>query len=343
MDKVRWGLLSTANINKALIPAIRASQRGELVAVASRSKENAAAYAKEWEIPQSFGSYQEMLDSGEVDAVYIGLPNHLHAEWSIKAMQAGVHVLCEKPFAPTLEEVDAMIAARDDTGMVLAEAFMYRHHPQTKIAGEWAHAGKLGEISLVRGAFDFFLPQKRRQPDALDVRLVPEYGGGCLWDVGVYPLSFAQFIMGAPPAWVFGSQQLGKTGVDEFFTAQMGYSQKLDFSENSSFSFAQISASFKTPFHTFIEIVGTEGRVYLTKPFVGHHEGRKMTFYPNGGDPEAISVPEKELYLGEVEDMHAAILDGEPNYLRLAETRNHVKTVLALYESAEKGQVISIQ
>ncbi len=333
MNNVRWGLLSTANINKALIPPIRASRRGELVAVASRSKENAAAYAKEWEISQSFGSYQELLDSGEVDAVYIGLPNHLHAEWSIKSMKAGVHVLCEKPFAPTLEEVDAMIAARDETSRVLAEAFMYRHHPQTKIAGEWAHSGNLGDITLVRGAFDFFLPQKRRQADALDVRLVPEYGGGCLWDVGVYPLSFVQFIMEGAPEWVFGSLWLGETGVDEVFVGQMGFGS----------AFAQISSSFKTPFHTFIEIVGTEGRLYLTKPFVGHHEGRHMNFYPKDGDPEEISVPEKELYLGEVEDMHAAILDGEPNYLSLEETRNHVKTVLALYESAEQGEVISIQ
>ncbi len=333
MNKIRWGLLSTANINKALIPAIRASQRGELVAVASRSKEKAEAYAQEWEISQAFGSYQEMLDSGEVDAVYIGLPNHLHAEWSIKSMQTGVHVLCEKPFAPTLEEVDAMITARDETGMVLAEAFMYRHHPQTKIAGEWAHSGKLGEITLVRGAFDFLLSPDRRNPDTLDVRLVREYGGGCLWDVGVYPMSFAQFIMGGPPDWVFGSQWVGETGVDEVFTGQMGYGTSL----------AQISSSFKTPFHIFIEIVGTEGRLYLTKPFVGLHEGRSMNFYPKDGAPEEITVPEKELYLCEVEDMHAAILDGEPNYLSLEETRNHVKTVLALHESAKTNKVISIQ
>jgi len=337
MNKVRWGLLSTANINRALIPAIRASHRGELVAVASRSNEKAEAYAQEWEIPQYFGSYQELLDSGAVDAVYIGLPNHLHAEWSIKAMQSGVHVLCEKPFAPTLKDVDAMIAAREETDMVLAEAFMYRHHPQTKIAGEWAHSGKLGEIKLVRGAFDFYLPESQRQPENLNVRLVPEWGGGCLWDVGVYPMSFAQFIMGGPPDWVFGNQWVGETSVDEVFAGQMGY-----LTENGT-SFAQISSSFRTPFHTFIEIVGTEGRLYLTKPFTGLHEERQMTFYPKEGDPEEFSVPDKELYLGEVEDMHAAILDEEPNYLRLGESRSHIATVLALYESAKAGKVVNIQ
>ena len=112
MSKVRWGLLSTARINRRLIPAIRASRRGELVAVASRSEESAAAYAAQWEIPQVFGSYDAMLNSGAVDAVYIGLPNHLHAEWSIRAMEAGVHVLCEKPFAISVAEVDAMTTAR---------------------------------------------------------------------------------------------------------------------------------------------------------------------------------------------------------------------------------------
>ena len=113
--KIRWGLLSTANINRRVIPAIRQSEQGELVAVASRTAESAIQYANNWDIPQAFSSYQEMLESGSVDAVYIGLPNHLHSEWSIKAMQAGLHVLCEKPFALTLEEVDAMITVHVPT------------------------------------------------------------------------------------------------------------------------------------------------------------------------------------------------------------------------------------
>ncbi len=147
--KVRWGLLSTAHINRRLIPAIRASKRGELVAVASRSLSKAEDYAANWNIPVAFGSYQDMLDSGQIDVVYISLPNHLHAEWSIRALQAGVHVLCEKPFAITLEQVDQMIETSRQTEKVLAEAFMYRHHPQTKIVGEWVRSGRLGEIRLV--------------------------------------------------------------------------------------------------------------------------------------------------------------------------------------------------
>ena len=177
METVRWGLVSTANINRRLIPAIRASKRGEMAAVASRSQSSADAYASKWRIPKAFGSYEAMLRSDSVDAVYISLPNHLHAEWSIRAMESGKHVLCEKPLAITLEEVDSMVKASEDTGCVLAEAFMYRHHPQTKIAGEWVRGGRLGDINVVTGVFNFKLENRD------NVRLVQEYGGGCLWDL----------------------------------------------------------------------------------------------------------------------------------------------------------------
>ncbi|HSF82142.1 MAG TPA: Gfo/Idh/MocA family oxidoreductase [Anaerolineales bacterium] len=325
--KVRWGLLSTANINRRLIPAIRASKRGELVAVASRSLSKARAYANKWEIPLAYGDYAQMLSSGAIDAVYISLPNHLHAEWTIQALTAGVHVLCEKPMALTLAEMDAMITASRVSGRVLAEAFMYRHHPQTKIAGNWAHSGRLGDICLVRGVFNFALHARD------NVRLVPEYGGGCLWDVGVYPLSFAQFIFGEAPYRVAGSQWLGDSGVDETFSGLLEYSGN---------RMAQISSAFRTPWFTQAEIIGTKGRLTINRPFVGLEQGRRMVFHPEKGDPLEIQVPEKELYLGEVEDMHAAILDGAPNYLTLSETRDHIRTVLGLYESARTGNFIRL-
>ncbi len=310
MHKVRWGLLSTASINRVLIPAIRASRRGELVAVASRQPSKASDYARKWDIPQSFGGYQEMLDSGAVDAVYISLPNDMHAEWSIRAMRAGLHVLCEKPFAISLEQVDAMTAASRETGCVLAEAFMYRHHPQTNLAGQWVRSGNLGEVTLVRGCFDFQLSEDERGPNTFNVNLPIEQGGGCLWDVGVYPLSFAQFIMGGPPRWVLGSRWLGNTGVDEVFAGQMGYAARNAAAATSpATSIAQIASSFRTPLHTFMEIVGTEGRLHLNKPFIGMEENRQMTFYPHDGDAQTIAVPEMDLYLGEVEDIHAAVLD----------------------------------
>jgi len=324
---VRWGLLSTANINRKLMPPIRASQRGELTAVASRDLGKAQAYAAQWEIPHAFGSYQEMLDSGKVDAVYISLPNHLHAEWTIRALNAGVHVLCEKPFAITLEEVDQMIAASQQSGRVLAEAFMYRHHPQTKIVGEWVRSGRLGEITQVWGVFNFQTEVRD------DVRLVPEFGGGCLWDVGVYPMSFAQFVYGGPPEEVSGLQWTGDTGVDETFVGQMRY---------PGGGLAQIASSFRNPFNIQMEIIGREGRLSLNRPFTAVDDNPHLLFHTKDDDLQEIPVPEQELYIGEVEDMHDAILDGAHPYLTLAETRDHVRTVLALYESAQSGQLVRL-
>ncbi|MDA0244994.1 MAG: Gfo/Idh/MocA family oxidoreductase [Chloroflexi bacterium] len=325
---VRWGLLSTANINRRLIPAIRASARGELVGVASRTAASAAAYSAEWDIPHPFASYEAMLASDQIDAVYIPLPNHLHAEWSIKAMRAGKHVLCEKPFAISLAEVDEMTAVAAQTGRVLAEAFMYRHHPQTKLALEIVRSGRLGDVLHLQATFNFTMN------DPANVRLKPEWGGGALWDVGIYPVSLAQAIFGGAPERVMGTQWVGKTGVDEVFSGQLIYSGQ---------RVAHVVGAFCLPWHTYAEITGTAGRLVLTRPFVGQdHPERRMTFYPNGGEAEEIPVPDEYLYQGEVEDMHDAILDGRPTYLTLAETRHHIQTILALYESARQGTAVSL-
>jgi predicted dehydrogenase len=328
MGSIRWGLLSTANINRRLIPAIRASERGELVAVASRRQAEADAYAAEWDIPRAFGSYEAMLASGEVDAIYIGLPNHLHAEWTVRALEYGIHVLCEKPFAISLAEVDHMLDAARDNGRVLAEAFMYRHHPQTKIAGDWVRGGKLGEISVMRGVFNFAMGKRD------NIRLVPEWGGGSLWDVGVYPLSLAQYFMGGTPVWVHGDQWVGPSGVDESFTGTLHYNNG---------AMAQISSAFRTPWYTHFDVMGTAGRLVLTRPFTGlEGDARRLTFVGPDDLEQEIPVPEQELYIGEVEDMHDAILTGRPPYIGLNETRDHVRTVLALYESARRGERVYV-
>jgi xylose dehydrogenase (NAD/NADP) len=328
MNKIRWGFVSTANINRRLIPAIRQSPRGELVAVASRRQEVAEPYAAEWDIPQSFSSYEEMLNSDAVDVVYISLPNHLHAQWTIEALRAGKHVLCEKPFALTLDDVDKMVWTARKNNLVLAEAFMYRHHPQMKTVGEIVSAGRLGEVIQVRAAFNFKASSRE------NIRLIPEYGGGSLWDVGIYPVSFAQYIMGEPPQWVMGDQWEGDTGVDETFAGQLHY---------SGGRMAQITCAFRAPFYTMAEVIGTEGRLHLARPFVGVSQVENpIILYPADGEPELIPLPQEHLYLGEVEDMHAAILDGTPNYLTLAETRNHIRTALALYESARTGQIVTL-
>ena len=155
--KLNWGLLSTARINQDLIVPLTASRRTRLLAVASRSQSTADAYASKWNIPRAHGSYESLIHDPEIDVIYNSLPNNLHAEWTIKALRAGKHVLCEKPIALTLAEMDAMVQAVQETGCVLAEAFMYRHHVQTLKIKEMIDAGELGRIQLIRGAFTYTL------------------------------------------------------------------------------------------------------------------------------------------------------------------------------------------
>jgi predicted dehydrogenase len=279
-----------------------------------------------------------MLESSEVDVVYISLPNHLHAEWTIKALQAGVHVLCEKPFAISLAEVDAVIHASQESGITVTEALMYRHHPQTRIVQDLVRDGKLGQITAMRGVFTFLFGEEARSPGSLNVRMVPEYGGGCLWDIGIYPLSYAQNLFGGLPDWVIGSQVVGPTDIDEVFTGQMGYSGR-----NGKEILVQICSSFNSPYHTRIEITGREGRLEITRPFGNIDRKAKVLLTDKKGRTRKLSIPRKSLYLGEVEDLESAILDGKEQLISLQETRNHVITLLALYHSARTGQTVQLQ
>ncbi|HSM72798.1 MAG TPA: Gfo/Idh/MocA family oxidoreductase, partial [Anaerolineales bacterium] len=190
-DKMlNWGLLSTARINRALIPPLQISKRNRLLAVGSRTQESADAYARDRKIERAHGSYEALLADADIDVIYNSLPNHLHAEWTIKAVEASKHVLCEKPLALSVEEVDAIKAAAHKHGRVVAEAFMYRHHPQTLKVQELVRNGSLGILKLIRGSFSFVLSREG------DVRLNPEWGGGSIWDLGCYPISYTRTVVG---------------------------------------------------------------------------------------------------------------------------------------------------
>ncbi len=252
MTHLRWGLLGTARINRLLIPAIRAGARSELAAVASRTLERATAYAAEWQIPRAMGSYDALLADRDVDAAYIPLPNSLHEPWTVKALDAGKHVLCEKPLAISVDEVDAVAAAADRSGKVAAEAFMYRHHPLTRAVQEIAASGRLGRIRSYKGAFTFPLARDG------DVRLDPALGGGSLWDVGCYPLTYANFLADAAPAEVFGWQQTSPRGVDLEFSAMMRYADG---------AIAQFDSGFIGPFRAEMEVAGTGGVLRVARPF----------------------------------------------------------------------------
>ena len=325
-EKLRWGLLSTAKINAALFKPLAKSKRNTLFAVGSRSEESAQAYAAEHGIPRAHGSYEALLADPEVDVIYNSLPNHLHAEWTIKALEAGKHVLCEKPFALTLAEVDAMTEAAQRTGKALAEAFMYRTHPQTFKVKEIIDSGKIGKILLIKGGFTFTF----NRPG--NYRLDPAFGGGALWDVGCYPINYARSMLGLEPLEVFGWQATGESGIDESFSGQMRFPGDVH---------AQFDCGFRGPFRAFIEIVGEQGTLEIPSPF---HAGKKSEILLiRDGKTKTIEIKGQHQYLGEVEDMADAILLGKAPHISLADSRANVAAILALYKSAKTGKVVKLK
>jgi len=322
---LRWGILGTAHINRRVIPPLRVSPRNRLLAVASRDRARAEAYAKEWGIDRAHGSYEALLADPEIDAVYIPLPNHLHVEWTVRAAGAGKHVLCEKPLALTMAEVDRAEAAARDSGVVVAEAFMYRHHPQTLKVKELVDGGAVGTVRFVRGTFSFPLTRSG------DVRLDPAMGGGALWDVGCYPLSFTRFVLGAQPVEVFGHATMGPTGIDETFAGQMVFPGGV---------LAQLDCGFRAPLRKGFEVAGSEGVLFVSRPWMP--EPGKPLVLTRGDEVEEIEVPGEDKYLLEIEDLADAVRLGRPPRVSLEDTRGNTAALLALLESARTGRVVRL-
>jgi predicted dehydrogenase len=320
---LNWGLLSTARINRAVIPPLRASKRNRLLAVASRTRETAEAYAREWNIPRAHASYEALLSDPEIDVVYNSLPNHLHAEWTIRAVEAGKHVLCEKPLALDVSEVDAIRRAATKHGRAVAEAFMYRHHPLTLRAQELVMSGALGALMLIRGSFSFVLSRED------DIRWRPEFGGGSLRDIGCYPVSYARTMAGADPVEVYGAGVSSRTGVDVTFCGQMQFAGGL---------LAQFDCSFAAPYRTFMEVVGTEAILEAPYPFKPGLDAHMIL--RRGERAETITAPGQELYSGEVEDMADVILEGRSPRVPLSDSRANVAVLAALLESARVNKPI---
>src|SRR5436190_8919232 len=209
-NAVKWGIISTANINRNVIPGAHASPKVDLVAVASRAQARADEYAKTWGIERAYGSYDALLADPDIEAVYISLPNSMHCEWAIKALEAGKHVLCEKPLSRHASDVEAAFDAADRTGRLLSEAFMYRHNPQTRRAKQLVDEGAIGELRLIRAAFSFSLY------DEDNIRLSTALEGGALMDVGCYAVSGSR-LFGGEPERVYGEAWLGPSGTDWVF------------------------------------------------------------------------------------------------------------------------------
>jgi D-xylose 1-dehydrogenase (NADP+, D-xylono-1,5-lactone-forming) len=324
--RLRWGLLGTGRINRAVIPPLRESERHELVAVASRTGERAAAYAAEWGIPKAVAGYDTLLADPDIDVVYVALPNALHAEWTARAARAGKHVLCEKPLVTTREQWQTVADAAGATGVVVAEAFMYRHHSQTLAVGRLVADGQIGEVQLVRGSFTFTLTREG------DVRLRPDLAGGSLWDVGCYPVSYARLIVGAEPDEAFGMATMGPTGVDVSFAGQLRF---------PGGAVAQFDCGFQSPFRTDIEIVGRDGVILVPHPFKpGPAERITVT---RAGATEAVEIPGEPLYSGEIDDMADAVQGRRPARVTLADSRGNLAAILALYDSARDRRPVRIE
>lgn len=342
-QRVRWGLLSTARINERLIGPLRETDRSELLVVASRDREKAEKYADHWEIPRFHGSYEELLSDPEIDAVYISLPNGLHAEWTVKCADAGKHVLCEKPLALTIEEVDQIGNAAERNGVVVQEAAMMRYHPQTEYVQQLVEEGAIGRIRLLRGIFAYVLDNPH------DVRMDPAQGGGCLWDLGSYCIRFMRTVMQQEPVEVVASEIKNTQGVDSSFAGQMRF---------SSGTHAQFFCSLQTFAHVEADLFGTDGRMQLTSPWVNHldrdahvhlirHDGSSRKGNWDDGmlnqSVDSKTYTKINAYADEVRSMVTSILDGADPVLPLSDSRQNTIAVLALFESAKKGRAVKIE
>jgi len=322
---LRWGLLSTARINRALIEPLRSSKNSTLSVVASRSLEKAAEFAKAWEIPRYHSSYEALLADPEIEVIYNCLPNSMHAEWSIKAMQSGKHVLCEKPLTTNLKEMDEVISEARNTGMVITEAFMYRHHPQTLLVKQLVDHGDIGNLQIIRGSFCYTNTRSN------DVRFNPALGGGSLWDVGCYPISYARYITGKEPIEVYGHQVTGPTGVDLLYVGQLVFPGGV---------ISQFESSFITPFKALMEITGDHGRIIISEPY---KPGRRTKLIlERDGQTQTISIRGAKLYHGEVEDIENAILHGKPPRISHEDSRANIAAIEALYKSVSLSKPISL-
>jgi D-xylose 1-dehydrogenase (NADP+, D-xylono-1,5-lactone-forming) len=317
IEPVRWGILGTARINTKWLAGARGTPTAEVVALGSRSRERGEAFAETHGIPRVHDSYEALLGDPEVEAIYDSLPNALHHPWTMRALEAGKHVLCEKPYSRHPEEVVEAFDLAESSGLVLSEAFMWRHHPQAAALRELLPG--LGPIRLVRASFGFPLE------DPSDVRLSPELAGGCLMDVGCYSVSGARFVAGEEPESVFGIATWGPTGVDLDFAGLLRFPSGL---------VAQVASSF-TADHRGLEVVGATESIRLVDPW----QSQPALMVTAAGER---SFPPIDPYQLELEDFAGAVRRVTAPRLGRADALGQARAIEALYRSAETGLPVAL-
>jgi D-xylose 1-dehydrogenase (NADP+, D-xylono-1,5-lactone-forming) len=320
---VRWGIVSTADINRKVMPGAKASPKVDLVGVASRTQERAEQYASWWEIPRAYGSYDALLADDEIDAVYISLPNTLHCEWSIKALEAGKHVLCEKPLSRHPDEVTAAFDTADRTGRLLSEAFMWRHNPPTARLKELVDQGAIGELRLVRSTFSYSLY------DETNIRLQPEVEGGGLMDVGCYNVSGSRFLGGEPER-VFGEAWYGPTGTDWVFAGTMRFPGDV---------IATFDCGTALTNRDELEAIGSEGSLFLDDPWHCLRPGIELR---RDGDVERIELDLLDSYRLELENVSDAIRGRGELLLAREDAMGQARALEALHASATTSTPVSL-
>jgi predicted dehydrogenase len=321
---VKWGILSTARINDQFLAGVRESDEVDVIAVASRSPDRAERYAREYGITRAHGSYDALLDDPEVEAVYISLPNGLHVDWSTRALQAGKHVLCEKPLSRKVADVHGAFDAAADADRLLMEAFMYRHNPQTKRLLELVGAGAIGRVRLIRAAFSF------ANPDPANIRLATALDGGALMDVGCYCVSGARLIAGEPER-VSAEQALGGDGVDVALAATMRFPDEV---------IAHFDCGLALAGRDDLEVVGEEGSLFLDDPW---HCRRPVIELRRDGDVERVEIPVADSYRLEAENFSQAIRGTAEPLLGRKDAAGQARAIEALYAAADSHSVVSVE
>ena len=322
---LRWGVLSTARIGTAVIPATQAADRCEVTAIASRSPDRARAAADSLGIPRAHGSYQALLADPEVDAVYNPLPHHLHAEWTIAAARAGKHVLCEKPLALTVADAERMLAACEEAGVVLMEAFMYRLHPTWVAVRDLVQSGRIGTVRAVDAWFSYF------NDDPADIRNTFEAGGGALWDIGCYAVNVARMLFGAEPARVEASIQRDPVNGCDVVSAGL-----LEFEGGT----ATFTCATRLEADERVHIYGSDGWISVPVPF-GIPPGRptEVRLGQGGGSPEGpdlttLSFDPVDKYRLQAEAFARAVLEGAPVPIPPADAVANVAVIEKLFAAA---------
>jgi predicted dehydrogenase len=318
-----WGILSTARIGARLVEGAAKTGAADIVAVASRDGATAQAFADAYDIPRAHASYEALLADPDVEAVYVPLPNSLHVDWTIRALQAGKHVLCEKPLDRRPEQVARAFDVAEEHGLVLSEAFMWRHHPQTRRLRELLDEGAVGDLRLVRACFSFVL-----LGDA-DVRLDPALDGGGLMDVGCYCVSGARLVAGEPVS-VAAQVVTGPTGVDLRLTGLLRFDGDV---------LGVIDCGLDDHHRGELEIVGTKGRLLLSDPW---HAGVPQIVVERGFEREVVEVEAADSYTLELEDVAAAIAGERAPLLGRADALGQARTIEALYRSAAEGRAVAL-